>query len=65
MHAEFLDETMLTASKAFGASACRREWHCPFLPLTDSTEFEIIDLTRGGMLDVLTRYCFGRPENRK
>jgi oxaloacetate decarboxylase (Na+ extruding) subunit alpha len=56
-HIEFLDETMRDGQQALWGLRMQAGMALPVSPLIDKTGFKIIDLTGGGMLDVLTRYC--------
>ena len=56
-HIEFLDETMRDGQQSLWGLRMRAGMALPVSPLLDRTGFKIIDLTGGGMLDVLTRYC--------
>ena len=56
-HIEFLDETMRDGQQSLWGLRMRAGMALPVSPLIDRTGFKIIDLTGGGMLDVLTRYC--------
>ena len=56
-HIEFLDETMRDGQQSLWGLRMRAGMALPVSPLIDKTGFKIIDLTGGGMLDVLTRYC--------
>ena len=57
MHVEFLDETMRDGQQSLWGLRMQAGMALPVSPLIDKTGFKIIDLTGGGMLDVLTRYC--------
>ena len=54
---EFLDETMRDGQQSLWGLRMRAGMALPVTPLLDKTGFTTIDLTGGGMLDVLTRYC--------
>ena len=54
---EFLDETMRDGQQSLWGLRMQAGMALPVSPLIDKTGFCIIDLTGGGMLDVLTRYC--------
>ncbi len=54
---EFLDETMRDGQQSLWGLRMRAGMALPVSPLLDKTGFTTIDLTGGGMLDVLTRYC--------
>ena len=56
-HIEFLDETMRDGQQSLWGLRMRAGMALPVSPLIDRTGFTTIDLTGGGMLDVLTRYC--------
>ena len=56
-HVEFLDETMRDGQQSLWGLRMRAGMALPVSPLIDRTGFTTIDLTGGGMLDVLTRYC--------
>ena len=56
-HVEFLDETMRDGQQSLWGLRMRAGMALPVSPLLDRTGFTTIDLTGGGMLDVLTRYC--------
>jgi oxaloacetate decarboxylase alpha subunit len=56
-HIEFLDETMRDGQQSLWGLRMKAGMALPVSPLIDRTGFRIIDLTGGGMLDVLTRYC--------
>ncbi|EIZ77825.1 pyruvate carboxylase [Novosphingobium sp. Rr 2-17] len=56
-HIEFLDETMRDGQQSLWGLRMRAGMALPVSPLIDKTGFSTIDLTGGGMLDVLTRYC--------
>jgi oxaloacetate decarboxylase alpha subunit len=56
-HIEFLDETMRDGQQSLWGLRMQAGMALPVSPLIDRTGFKIIDLTGGGMLDVLTRYC--------
>jgi oxaloacetate decarboxylase alpha subunit len=56
-HIEFLDETMRDGQQSLWGLRMRAGMALPVAPLIDQTGFSTIDLTGGGMLDVLTRYC--------
>jgi oxaloacetate decarboxylase alpha subunit len=56
-HIEFLDETMRDGQQSLWGLRMRAGMALPVTPLIDRTGFCTIDLTGGGMLDVLTRYC--------
>ena len=56
-HIEFLDETMRDGQQSLWGLRMRAGMALPVSPLLDKTGFTTIDLTGGGMLDVLTRYC--------
>ncbi|MGI9246847.1 MAG: pyruvate carboxylase [Steroidobacteraceae bacterium] len=56
-HVEFLDETMRDGQQSLWGLRMRAGMALPVSPLIDQTGFTTIDLTGGGMLDVLTRYC--------
>ncbi|RIV81957.1 pyruvate carboxylase [Aurantiacibacter xanthus] len=56
-HVEFLDETMRDGQQSLWGLRMRAGMALPVAPLLDKTGFSTIDLTGGGMLDVLTRYC--------
>jgi oxaloacetate decarboxylase (Na+ extruding) subunit alpha len=54
---EFLDETMRDGQQSLWGLRMQAGMALPVSPLIDKTGFCTIDLTGGGMLDVLTRYC--------
>ena len=54
---EFLDETMRDGQQSLWGLRMQAGMALPVSPLLDRTGFTTIDLTGGGMLDVLTRYC--------
>jgi oxaloacetate decarboxylase alpha subunit len=54
---EFLDETMRDGQQSLWGLRMQAGMALPVSPLLDRTGFCVIDLTGGGMLDVLTRYC--------
>ena len=54
---EFLDETMRDGQQSLWGLRMQAGMALPVSPLIDQTGFRVIDLTGGGMLDVLTRYC--------
>lgn len=56
-HIDFLDETMRDGQQSLWGLRMRAGMALPVAPLIDKTGFSTIDLTGGGMLDVLTRYC--------
>lgn len=56
-HVKFLDETMRDGQQSLWGLRMRAGMALPVSPLIDRTGFTTIDLTGGGMLDVLTRYC--------
>lgn len=56
-HIQFLDETMRDGQQSLWGLRMRAGMALPVSPLIDKTGFKTIDLTGGGMLDVLTRYC--------
>lgn len=56
-HIDFLDETMRDGQQSLWGLRMRAGMALPVSPLIDRTGFKVIDLTGGGMLDVLTRYC--------
>lgn len=56
-HVEFLDETMRDGEQSLWGIRMRTGQALPVSPLLDRTGFKIIDLTGGGKLDVLTRFC--------
>jgi oxaloacetate decarboxylase alpha subunit len=56
-HIEFLDETMRDGQQSLWGLRMQCGMALPVSPLIDKTGFKTIDLTGGGMLDVLTRYC--------
>lgn len=56
-HIEFLDETMRDGQQSLWGLRMQAGMALPVSPLIDRTGFRVIDLTGGGMLDVLTRYC--------
>ncbi len=56
-HIDFLDETMRDGQQSLWGLRMRAGMALPVSPLLDRTGFKTIDLTGGGMLDVLTRYC--------
>lgn len=56
-HIDFLDETMRDGQQSLWGLRMRAGMALPVSPLLDKTGFSTIDLTGGGMLDVLTRYC--------
>lgn len=56
-HIAFLDETMRDGQQSLWGLRMRAGMALPVSPLLDRTGFNTIDLTGGGMLDVLTRYC--------
>lgn len=56
-HIEFVDETMRDGQQSLWGLRMQAGMALPVSPLIDKTGFKIIDLTGGGMLDVLTRYC--------
>ncbi len=56
-HIEFLDETMRDGQQSLWGLRMQAGMALPVSPLIDRTGFKIIDLTGGGMMDVLIRYC--------
>lgn len=56
-HIDFLDETMRDGQQSLWGLRMQAGMALPVSPLIDRTGFITIDLTGGGMLDVLTRYC--------
>lgn len=56
-HIEFLDETMRDGQQSLWGLRMQAGMALPVAPLIDQTGFKIIDLTGGGMMDVLIRYC--------
>jgi len=56
-HIDFLDETMRDGQQSLWGLRMQAGMALPVAPLIDRTGFKVIDLTGGGMLDVLTRYC--------
>ncbi len=56
-HIQFLDETMRDGQQSLWGLRMQAGMALPVSPLIDRTGFCTIDLTGGGMLDVLTRYC--------
>jgi len=56
-HIEFLDETMRDGQQSLWGLRMQAGMALPVSPLIDKTGFKIIDLTGGGMMDVLIRYC--------
>lgn len=56
-HIDFLDETMRDGQQSLWGLRMQAGMALPVSPLIDRTGFRTIDLTGGGMLDVLTRYC--------
>ena len=56
-HIEFLDETLRDGQQSLWGLRMRAGMALPVAPTLDRTGFTTIDLTGGGMLDVLTRYC--------
>jgi oxaloacetate decarboxylase alpha subunit len=56
-HIDFLDETMRDGQQSLWGLRMQAGMALPVSPLIDKTGFNTIDLTGGGMLDVLTRYC--------
>lgn len=56
-HIEFLDETMRDGQQSLWGLRMQAGMALPVSPILDRTGFSTIDLTGGGMLDVLTRYC--------
>ena len=56
-HIEFVDETMRDGQQSLWGLRMQAGMALPVSPLIDRTGFQIIDLTGGGMMDVLTRYC--------
>jgi oxaloacetate decarboxylase alpha subunit len=56
-HVEFLDETLRDGEQSLWGIRMRTGQALPAAPILDKTGFKIIDLTGGGKLDVLTRYC--------
>ena len=56
-HIDFLDETMRDGQQSLWGLRMRAGMALPVSPLIDRTGFSTIDLTGGGMLDVLTRFC--------
>lgn len=56
-HIDFLDETMRDGQQSLWGLRMQAGMALPVSPLIDKTGFQVIDLTGGGMLDVLTRYC--------
>nr|WP_314447296.1 pyruvate carboxylase [uncultured Sphingomonas sp.] len=56
-HIEFLDETMRDGQQSLWGLRMQAGMALPVSPLIDKTGFQTIDLTGGGMMDVLTRYC--------
>ena len=56
-HVEFLDETLRDGEQSLWGIRMRTGQALPASPILDRTGFKIIDLTGGGKLDVLTRFC--------
>jgi oxaloacetate decarboxylase (Na+ extruding) subunit alpha len=56
-HIDFLDETMRDGQQSLWGLRMQAGMALPVSPLIDRTGFRVIDLTGGGMMDVLTRYC--------
>ena len=56
-HIDFLDETMRDGQQSLWGLRMQAGMALPVSHLIDQTGFSTIDLTGGGMLDVLTRYC--------
>jgi oxaloacetate decarboxylase alpha subunit len=56
-HVKFLDETMRDGQQSLWGLRMRAGMALPVSPLIDRIGFTTIDLTGGGMMDVLTRYC--------
>ena len=56
-HIQFLDETMRDGQQSLWGLRMQAGMALPVSPLIDRTGFCTIDLTGGGMLDVLTKYC--------
>jgi oxaloacetate decarboxylase alpha subunit len=56
-YVDFLDETMRDGQQSLWGLRMQAGMALPVSPLIDRTGFRVIDLTGGGMLDVLTRYC--------
>lgn len=56
-HIEFLDETMRDGQQSLWGLRMRAGMALPVTPLIDKTGFKTIDLTGGGMMDVLIRHC--------
>ena len=56
-HIDFLDVTMRDGQQSLWGLRMQAGMALPVSPLIDQTGFHTIDLTGGGMLDVLTRYC--------
>lgn len=56
-HIDFLDETMRDGQQSLWGLRMQAGMALPVSPLIDRTGFRTVDLTGGGMLDVLTRYC--------
>lgn len=54
---DFLDETMRDGQQSLWGLRMQAGMALPVSPIIDRTGFRVIDLTGGGMLDVLTRYC--------
>jgi oxaloacetate decarboxylase alpha subunit len=54
---EFVDETMRDGQQSLWGLRMQAGMALPVAPLIDRTGFQVIDLTGGGMLDVLTRFC--------
>ena len=54
---DFLDETMRDGQQSLWGLRMQAGMALPVSPLIDQTGFHTIELTGGGMLDVLTRYC--------
>ena len=56
-HIDFVDETMRDGQQSLWGLRMQAGMALPVSPSIDRTGFRVIDLTGGGMLDVLTRYC--------
>lgn len=56
-HIDFVDETLRDGQQSLWGLRMQAGMALPVSPLLDRTGFKVIDLTGGGMLDVLTRYC--------
>ena len=56
-HIDFLDETMRDGQQSLWGLRMQAGMALPVSPFIDKTGFVTIDLTGGGMLEVLTRYC--------